>query len=297
VLDAKIKDFITNESGDVIECLTEEGVKIKTDFIFDCSGFHRLLIGKLYKTNWVSYEKHLKVNSAIPFFFEQSKEEITPYTHAVAMKYGWIWKIPVQGRYGCGYVFDSSMTTDEEAANEIREYLGHDFKSPKTFNFSAGAYDNIDVVLPDTQKQYISDYEYEGIAAQRNTSGAYDFIDVDIPDTQKQFISDYEYEGIAGAQTQFSLKSKDAEYNAEIDPTRETLNIKAGYTPNAGGRYSGQDPDNIDMESKRLVGDSINERETNNSVPKQLTARAIDYCEVTQVPDYINANVVDNNHY
>jgi tryptophan halogenase len=33
------------------------------------------------------------------------------------------------------------MTTDEEAANEIREYLGHDFKSPKTFNFSAGAYD------------------------------------------------------------------------------------------------------------------------------------------------------------
>ena len=194
-----------------------------------------------------------------------------------------------------GHTYKVKIYNADKMRNTIRQSTDasgsmYGFMGGNQLKNSAGAYDNIDVVLPDTQKQYVSDYEYEGIAAQKNTSGAYDFIDVDIPDTQKQYISDYEYEGIAGAQTQFSLKSKDAEYNAEIDPTRETLNIKAGYTPNAGGGYSGQNPDNIDMESKRLVGDSINERETNNTVPKQLTARAIDSCEVTQVPDYINAN-------
>ena len=194
-----------------------------------------------------------------------------------------------------GHTYKVKIYNADKMRNTVRQSTDNSgsmygFMGGDQLKTSAGAYDNIDVVLPDTQKQYVSDYEYEGIAAQKNTSGAYDFIDVDIPDTQKQYISDYEYEGIAGSQTQFSLKSKDAEYNAEIDPTREMLNIKAGYTPNAGGGYSGQDPDNFDMESKRLVGDSINERETNNSVPKQLTARAIDYCEITQVPDYINAN-------
>jgi hypothetical protein len=133
-------------------------------------------------------------------------------------------------------------------------------------------------------------YGFMGGNALENSSGAYDFIDVVMPDTQKQYISDYEYEGIAGAKTQFNLRSKDAEYNAEIDETREMMNIKAGYTPNAGGGYSGQNPDNIDMDSKRLVSDSIIERKTNNTVAHQLTARAIDKCEVTQLPDFINGN-------
>jgi tryptophan halogenase len=143
VLDTKIKDFITNESGDVVECLTEEGLKIKTDFIFDCSGFHRLLIGKHYKTNWVSYEKHLKVNSAIPFFLEQSTEEITPYTHAVAMKYGWMWKIPLQHRYGCGYIFDKNYISSDEAKKEVEEMLGHEITVPKVIEFSAGRYEKV----------------------------------------------------------------------------------------------------------------------------------------------------------
>jgi len=62
------------------------------------------------------------------------------YTESIAMKAGWIWKIPVQGRYGCGYAFDSEKITDEQARQEIKEYLGHDFVSPRTFDFEAGVY-------------------------------------------------------------------------------------------------------------------------------------------------------------
>lgn len=143
VIDTIVKDFVLNESGDVVQCITENGLKLDTDFVFDCSGFHRLLIGKLYKTKWISYEKYLKVNSAIPFFLEQSNDEITPYTHAVAMKYGWMWKIPLQHRYGCGYIFDKNYITAEEAKKEVEEMLGYEINVPRVLEFSAGRYEKV----------------------------------------------------------------------------------------------------------------------------------------------------------
>jgi tryptophan 7-halogenase len=59
------------------------------------------------------------------------------------MKYGWMWKIPTQERYGCGYVFDKNMVSDEEAKKEVDEYLGYEVQSPRQFNFSAGTYKDI----------------------------------------------------------------------------------------------------------------------------------------------------------
>jgi tryptophan halogenase len=128
------------DSGNITTLVTPSGL-VMGDFFFDCSGFKRLLIGEIYKSEWEEYDMPCK--RAIPFFLPNDNTNLPDYTESVAMKYGWIWKIPVQGRYGCGYVFDSTMTTDEEAAQEIRDYLGHDFKSPRTFNFSAGAYKQV----------------------------------------------------------------------------------------------------------------------------------------------------------
>jgi tryptophan halogenase len=128
------------DDGNITTLVTPSG-PVTGDFFFDCSGFKRLLIGEIYKSEWEEYDMPCK--RAIPFFLPNDNTNLPDYTESVAMKYGWIWKIPVQGRYGCGYVFDSTMTTDENAAQEIRDYLGHDFKSPRTFNFSAGAYKQV----------------------------------------------------------------------------------------------------------------------------------------------------------
>ena len=128
------------DGGNITTLVTPSG-PVTGDFFFDCSGFKRLLIGEIYKSEWEEYDMPCK--RAIPFFLPNDNTNLPDYTESVAMKYGWIWKIPVQGRYGCGYVFDSTMTTDENAAQEIRDYLGHDFKSPRTFNFSAGAYKQV----------------------------------------------------------------------------------------------------------------------------------------------------------
>ena len=115
---------------------------IETDFVFDCSGLSRLILGGVYDQKWVSYKKHLPMKCAIPFFLENEKD-IKPYTSAIAMKNGWMWKTPLRDRIGCGYVFDSDYITTEEAKEEVEEFLGHGIKVNKVIPFDVGRYDNI----------------------------------------------------------------------------------------------------------------------------------------------------------
>jgi tryptophan halogenase len=72
-------------------------------------------------------------------------DKIPAYTEAIAMKYGWIWKIPLQDRFGCGYVYDSSLISEEDAIKEIEEFLGYVPEYPRkekgSFKFDAGSYE------------------------------------------------------------------------------------------------------------------------------------------------------------
>lgn len=112
-----------------------------TNFVFDCSGFHRLIIGKLYQSEWVSYKEHLPMKKAIGFFTDlDDLDELPSYTEAIAMNCGWAWRIPVQDRFGCGYVYDSDYITEEEAKEEIIQKFGSNVKFGKSFNFEAGHY-------------------------------------------------------------------------------------------------------------------------------------------------------------
>lgn len=146
-IDATVTDFDINPNGKV------EGVQLintvdssksikECDFVIDCSGFKRLLVDKIYKSPWKSYADKLPVNRALPFFIDyKPDEDIPPYTESIAMKYGWVWKIPVEGRYGCGYVFDSSLISDQQAKQEVEDMLGVGINFPTSFNFSAGYFE------------------------------------------------------------------------------------------------------------------------------------------------------------
>lgn len=141
LIDDEVVDIITNSKGDITEFNLKSGKIIETDFVFDCSGFKRLIIGNFYKSNWTSYQDSLPVNRAMPFFIDNPTNNISPYTEAIAMKYGWLWKIPVQGRYGCGYVFDSRLVSDEKIKQELTEFLGYEPSLPRIFDFEPGTYD------------------------------------------------------------------------------------------------------------------------------------------------------------
>jgi|LakMenEpi03Aug12_release.lakeMendotaPanAssembly.Ray.scaffolds.fasta_scaffold139453_3 tryptophan halogenase len=147
VIDSIVEDVELNEDGFVSSIVLEDGTKVLTDFVFDCTGFAKLIIGKYLKSKWRSFGEFLPMKKAIPFFIDIDKNFIPAYTEAIAMKYGWMWKIPLQNRYGCGYVFDSDYITEEEAKQEIENYLGYKPTYPRdskgAFNFDPGCFEEI----------------------------------------------------------------------------------------------------------------------------------------------------------
>jgi len=144
VVDGTIKNVSLDKDNYVNGLTLENDEKILCDFVFDCSGFHRLIIGKVYNAKWNSYKDFLPVDSAIPFFIDM-EDKIPPYTEAIAMKYGWMWKIPLQTRFGCGYVYDSSLISEKDAIKEIEDFLGYEPTYPRKdkggFKFNAGCYE------------------------------------------------------------------------------------------------------------------------------------------------------------
>jgi tryptophan halogenase len=136
VIDAKVLDINVNQNGEIGSLVLDNGTTIEADFFIDASGFSRLISKKL-GIKWESYKDNLPVDTAIPFLLPE-EETIRPVTTAWAQKNGWMWMIPVNGRRGCGYVFDSDFITDTEAVKEIEQTLGMEISPIKTIKFEAG---------------------------------------------------------------------------------------------------------------------------------------------------------------
>jgi tryptophan halogenase len=137
-IDAKVKNF---EGQEIINSIIlEDETKLDCDFVFDCSGFARLVIGKHHNVKWLSYMNTCGLDRAMPFFIDHDND-ISPVTDAFCMKNGWIWRIPVLGRYGCGYVYNSKYCTEEEALAEAEEFFGMKLTYPKVFKFEAGTFE------------------------------------------------------------------------------------------------------------------------------------------------------------
>jgi tryptophan halogenase len=138
-IEGKVSNAVTDETGNITALNMVDGNTVLCDFVFDCSGFARLIIGKHFNTEWLPYTDQMLLDTAMPFFIPHDNKNIKPQTTAIAMKHGWVWHIPVQGRYGCGYVFSSKHINEEQALAEIREVFG-EVDSPRTFKFKAGMY-------------------------------------------------------------------------------------------------------------------------------------------------------------
>jgi len=110
--------------------------KYKADFFIDCTGFKRVLIEN-FKNRWISFDKYLKVKSAIVFPTEDTNN-YNPYTTATAMDAGWMFNIPVWGRHGNGYIFDSDVISKEKAHEEVEKKLGKKIDIRKHINFNPG---------------------------------------------------------------------------------------------------------------------------------------------------------------
>jgi tryptophan halogenase len=113
--------------------------KYKSDFYIDCTGFRRVLISN-FKNRWIDFSKYLKVNSAI-VFPTKDLNNYNPYTTATAMSSGWMFNIPVWGRHGNGYIYDSNIINETQAQEEVEKKLNHKIEVRKQIKFTPGYLD------------------------------------------------------------------------------------------------------------------------------------------------------------
>ncbi len=142
-IDAVIKGAVKEgEAGRITHLVTEDGQRIATDFLIDCTGFQRVLIGREFGAKWIGYQDRLPVNRAMPFWVDhEDGAEIPPYTLAWAQRAGWMWRIPTLQRMGCGYVYSDAFLTPDEAQREIESVLGHRIEPRNDIRIDSGRLD------------------------------------------------------------------------------------------------------------------------------------------------------------
>lgn len=140
IIDDEIVDIVLNNFGSIEKIIGEKN-NYSSDFFIDATGFKRALITKL-GAKWQSYSKYLKSKAAIAFPTPDT-ENYNLWTLAKAMDYGWMFRLPVWGRGGNGYIFDSDFITHEQAKEEVDKFFGKDIEVAKTFSFDPGALDQV----------------------------------------------------------------------------------------------------------------------------------------------------------
>jgi tryptophan halogenase len=131
---------ITVSDGKIRELILESGSSEPADFVFDCTGFHRNILSKLGGTEWLDYSDILPGNRAMAFTLPNNDSNFGGYTEAIAMREGWSWKIPLQNRYGCGYVHDARLSSIDDIKSEIIEKFGEEVEFLREISFSPGIY-------------------------------------------------------------------------------------------------------------------------------------------------------------
>lgn len=138
VVDVKYSDH------GVQSLLLKSGRKITGDIFFDCTGWRRLLIGKLSQ-----YKKYTGLqNNAAVVGPVTGIDTVKPATEAHAQDAGWIWVTPTMGRLASGHVYSNNHMTEQQAIDNMCEFWkrrGGEFQLRNCLKFDAGRLENISI--------------------------------------------------------------------------------------------------------------------------------------------------------
>jgi tryptophan 7-halogenase len=126
--------------GAIARVVTRELGALEADLYIDCSGFRAELIGKALGTPFKSVKHVLFTDRAlackIPYGHPDAP--IESFTIAAAHPAGWTWDIGLEGARGIGTVYSSAHMSDDEAAQVLRGYIGHDEYRARIIPFEPG---------------------------------------------------------------------------------------------------------------------------------------------------------------
>ncbi len=112
------------ESGKILGVETATQGFMGADFFIDCSGFASVLICKALGVPFKSYQDFLFNDRAVALPTPHpDATTLRSETLSSALKFGWVWKIPLTNRLGNGYVYSSQYVDAEHAERELRTHL------------------------------------------------------------------------------------------------------------------------------------------------------------------------------
>ena len=134
------------EDGDIAAVRTRNGGAVAGDLFLDCTGCAALLIGGQYGVPFIERSDILPNDRALAVQVPCPPDApIASQTNATAHPAGWIWDIGLPTRRGVGCVYASAFMNDDEAAAQLRSYLGRtapgvdmDTLAPRRLTFRSG---------------------------------------------------------------------------------------------------------------------------------------------------------------
>ena len=127
----------SHENGDIASVTTKVAGNIQGDLFIDCTGFSSLLLGQHYNVPFISCQDTLFADQAIavqvPYADEQA--DIQSHTISTAQSAGWVWDIGLSTRRGVGHVYSSSHISEDQAHQELLNYLKPTVAEPEKLNF------------------------------------------------------------------------------------------------------------------------------------------------------------------
>jgi len=137
-IEGRVIEVTRDEDGDVAALTLESGERIEGDLFVDCSGFRSLLLGDALGEAWEDWSAWLPCDRAVAVPCEDAGP-LLPYTQAIAMPFGWRWRIPLQQRVGNGYVYASAHCSDDAATAGLLDAIeGPALAEPRVLRFRTG---------------------------------------------------------------------------------------------------------------------------------------------------------------
>lgn len=136
-----IEDVNNNpDTGEIAAVVLHNGQVFRGDFFIDCSGFRSLLLHKNLNAEFEDWSDWLLCDRAIAMQSDL-QDGMPPYTLSKAKEAGWQWRIPLQHRAGNGYVYTSSLMSDDQAQDSLLKSIkGNPLTEPRLIKFKAGRY-------------------------------------------------------------------------------------------------------------------------------------------------------------